>query len=131
MSSDGAIIPCAICGHTTPIDGVCVGCKPTPQAVCIGCAYRGPRPTEAEPPATEPDTIAIPIGPDDAFGVREVAVDRSPPITWGSSSDHVSIGARAEPGVGVLHLQMTDATRDVVEAALKRAIDAIRGRVAS
>lgn len=124
MSTDGAIIPCAICGHTTPIDGVCVGCKPTPQSVCIGCAYRGPRPAEA-------NVIEVPIGPDDAFGIREVAVDRSPPVTWGSSSNHVSIGARAEPGVGVLHLQMTDATRDVVEAALKRAIDAIRGRVAS
>lgn len=126
MSIGEAIIPCGTCGHTTPVDGVCVNCKPTPQAVCIGCAYRGPRPAE-----TEPDTIAIPIGPDDAFGLREVAVDRSPPITWGSSSDHVSIGARAEPGVGVLHLRMTGATRDVVEAALKRAIDAIRGRVAS
>lgn len=138
MSTDGAIIPCGTCGHTTPINGVCVACKPTPQAVCIGCAYRGPRPAEAEP---APGAIAsgMRLADDDlsfvvsggSGGEISPTIDphESPLVTWGGSADHVSFGAQAEPGVGKLSLRVSGVgTRDI-ERLLKVAIEAIKGQL--
>ena len=134
---------CRTCGHTTKSGGICVECKPTQEAVCLYCAFRGSIPVQPAPvtppePAGEPDTeiiapTLIQISDDDLLGVVKsrrsaivTPVDDGPLFEKISeSANGIQIDGLARPGNATITIRAAGKTTREMAAMVAAMIRAV------